>query len=93
VTYAAVWAGPVAPFQQSGSLKTKDMCSDQTESAVSSERDNRRTSSDMSGHLSVKPDITTYHAQLAKTCLPAGQRPNKTPFYISGFSDARTFLA
>jgi hypothetical protein len=48
--------------------------------------------SDMFGALSDKPDSTTQHAQVADTCLPR-QRPNKTPIFITGFSDARTFLA
>jgi len=47
----------------------------------------------MSGPLSDKPDGTTHHAQVANTCLPAGERPNKTPVFISGFGDARSFLA
>jgi len=47
----------------------------------------------MSGHLSVMPDGSTSNAQLAKACLPAGERPNKTPIFISGFSDTRSLLA
>jgi hypothetical protein len=93
VTYVNVLAGPVAPFQASGSLKPTAIGSDQSEPAVSSETDNRRKSSDMSGPLSDKPDGTTQHAQVANTCLPAGQRPNKTPIFITGVSDAHTFLA
>jgi len=30
---------------------------------------------------------------VANACLPAGQRPNKTPIFISGVSDTRAFLA
>jgi hypothetical protein len=52
VTYAAVLGGPVAPFQVSGSLRPTAMGSDQSETAVSHETDNRRMSSDMSGPLS-----------------------------------------
>ena len=92
-TYAAVLDGPVAPFLPSGSLKPTAMDSDLSESAVSTETVNRRMSSDMSGPLSDMPDGTTNHAQVANTCLPAGQRPNKTPIFISGVRDTRAFLA
>jgi hypothetical protein len=51
-------------------------------------------SDDMSGPLSDKPDGTTpQHAQVNNTCLPAGQRTNKTPIFISGATDTRTFLS
>jgi hypothetical protein len=50
-------------------------------------------SSDMSGLLSGKPDGTTPNAQVANTCLPAGQSPKKTPIFISVYSDVRAFLA
>jgi hypothetical protein len=50
-------------------------------------------SSDMSRHLSDKPDGTTPHTQVTNTFLPAGERPNKMPIFITGVSDARTFLA
>ena len=50
-------------------------------------------SSDMSGLLSDMPDGTTTHAQVTNACLPAGERPNKTPIFISGVRDARAFLA
>jgi hypothetical protein len=92
-TYAAVLARPVAPLQPNGSLKPTAMGSVQSEPAVSSETDNRRMSTDMSGPLSDKPDDTTPHAQVANTCVPAGQRPNKTPIFITGVSDVRSFLA
>jgi hypothetical protein len=47
----------------------------------------------MSGPLNDEPDGTTLNAQVANTCLPAGQRPNKTPIFISGVRDTRAFLA
>ena len=81
-TYAAVMAGSVAPLQLSGSLKLTDMDSDPSEPAVSSETVNRRMSSDMSGPLSDKPDGTTPNAQVIKTCLSAGERPNKNRFLL-----------
>jgi len=31
------------------------------------------------------PDDTTSNAQVAKACLQAGERPNKTVIFISGF--------
>jgi len=39
------------------------------------------------------PDGATSNAQVANACLPAGQRPNKKPIFISGVSDTRAFLA
>jgi len=39
------------------------------------------------------PDGTTINAQVDNTCLPAGERPNKTPIIISGVRDTRAFLA
>jgi hypothetical protein len=84
-TYAAILAGTVAPHQTSGSLKPKAMDSDPSESSASSESANRRMSNDMCGPLSDKLDGTNpQHAQVTNTCLPAGQRPNKTPIFISG---------
>jgi hypothetical protein len=47
----------------------------------------------MSGPLSGKADGTTPHAQVTYTRLPAGELPNKTPIFITGASDTRTFLA
>ena len=83
VTYAAALAGPVGPFQPSGSLKHTAMDSDPSEPAVSSEAVDRSKSSDMSGHLSDMPDSTTTHARMTNASLPAGERPNKTPnFYF-----------
>ena len=93
VTYAAVLVGPVAPLQPSGSLKPTDMDSNPSEPGVSSETTNRRMSSDMAGPLRDKPDCTTHHAQVVNTCVPAGERPNKTTIFISGLGDAHSFLA
>jgi hypothetical protein len=93
VTYADALAGSVAPFQPSGSLKPTAIGSDLSEPAVSFETANRRMSEDMSGPLSDKPDGTTPIAQVTNTCLPAGERPNKTPIFISGASDTRGFVA
>jgi hypothetical protein len=84
--YAATLVGTVAPFQPTGSLKPTAMCSDLSETAK------RRMSSDMSGPLSEKPDGPTPQALVTNTCLPAGEPPNKTPIFITGDSDARTFL-
>ena len=69
------------------------MHSDPSESAVSSETVNRRMSSDMSGTLSDKPNGTTPNAQVTNTCLSEGERPNKTPIFISGARDTRAFMA
>jgi hypothetical protein len=70
------------------------MDSDPSESGASSESSNRRMSDDMSSLLNDKPyDTTPQHAQVNNTCLPAGQRPNKSPIFISGATDTRTFLS
>jgi hypothetical protein len=53
----------------------------------------RRMSCDMFGPLSGMPPGTTTSAHVANTCVPSGERPNKTPIFISGFSDTRAFLA
>ena len=83
-TYAAVLSGSVAPSQPSGTLKPTAIDTDSSESVVSMETSKRRMSQDMSGPLSGTPDGTTNHAHVANACLPAGQRPNKTPIFISG---------
>ena len=92
MTYAAALARLIALFQPSGSLKPTAMGSDLSEPAVSPKTAKRCMSSDMSGPLSDKPDGTTPHAQMTNTCLPEGERPNKTPIFITGASEARTFL-
>jgi len=91
--YAAVLVRPAAPSQPSGPLKPRAKDSDPSEPGVSMETTNRRMSSDMSGHLSGRPDATTSNAQEANACVPAGESPNKTPIFISGVSDTRSFLA
>jgi len=85
-------AGPVAPSQPSGLLIPTAMYSDMSEPAVSSETANRRMSSDMSGPLNYMPDAATFSAEVANTCLPAGERPNKTPIFTLGVRDTRAFL-
>jgi len=92
-TYTAVLAANAAPSQPSGTLKPTAMDSEPSESGVSMETSNRRMSNDMSGPLSGMPDGTTTNAQVTNACLPAGQRPNKTPIFISGVIDTRAFLA
>jgi len=91
-TYAAVLAANAAPSQASGTIKPTAMDSEPSESGVSMETSNRRTSNVMSGPLSGMPDGTTPNAQVANACLPVGQRPNKTPIFISGVTDTRAFL-
>jgi hypothetical protein len=50
-------------------------------------------SADMSGPLGDMPNGTTNRAQVTNTCLPAGERPNKTTIFILGVRDTRAFLA
>ena len=92
-TYASVVAVSVAPLQPSGSPKPTAMDPDPSESAVSSETNNRRMRNDMSGPLSDKPDGTSPNAQVTNTCFSAGERPNKTPIFVQGARDTRAFLA
>ena len=91
--YVAVLAGTVVPFQPDGSFNPTAMGSDTYEPAVSSETAKRRMSSDMSGPLNERPDGTTPNVQVTNTFLPAGECPNKTLIFISGFRDGRTSLA
>ena len=92
VTYAAALAGPVAQFQPVGPLKPTAMDSDSSEPAASSETVNRRMSRDMFWPLSDKPNGTTTHALVTNACLPAAERSNTTPIFISGVRDNRAFL-
>jgi len=48
---------------------------------------------DMSGPLSGMPVGTTVDDHMANPCLPAGERPNKTPILITGVGDNVAFLA
>jgi len=91
VTYSAVLAGTVAPFQPSGTIKPTATDSEPSESAVSPEIVKKRMSVDMSGSLSDMPNGATNRAQVTNTCLPAGERPNKTPIFISGARDPVPF--
>jgi hypothetical protein len=50
-------------------------------------------SGDMSGHLSGTPDGTTNAAHVVISCVPAGQRNNNMPIFISDVSDTRGFVA
>jgi hypothetical protein len=47
----------------------------------------------MFGILCDMPDGTTLRAHVVDTCAPAGQRPNKTPIFITGVNDISEFLA
>ena len=93
MTYAAALVGPVAPRQPSGSLKHTAIDSDMYKPTVSFETANRRMSSDMSGPLKDLTDGATLDAQVANTCLQAGESPNKTPIFISGVRETHAFLA
>ena len=92
-TYAAELAGPVDPSQPNGPLKPAAMDSDPPKLGVSMETTNTPMSSDTSGPLSGTPDGTTANAHVANACPPAGERPNKTPIFISGISDTCSFMA
>jgi len=89
----ALVAAPAAPHKPSGPLKPTAKGSDPFEPAVSSEAAPGRMSTDMSGPLSGMPVGTTFDVHVANPCLPAGERPNKTPIFITGVGDTRAFLA
>ena len=78
--YVVALAGTVARFQRSDSLKTSAMGLYLSQPAVSYETVNMRMSTDICGPLSDKPDGTTIYIHVTNACLPAGKRPNKTPF-------------
>jgi len=80
-------AAPAAQHKPSGPLKPTAKGSNPSEPAVSSETAPRRMP------LSGMPVGTTVDAHVANPCLPAGERPNKTPIFISGVGDTRAFLA
>jgi hypothetical protein len=50
-------------------------------------------SSNISGPLGDMPDGTTNPTKVANIYLPAGERSEMMPIYISGFRDSRAFLA
>jgi hypothetical protein len=93
MAYTAVVVASVATQKPSGPLKLTANDLDSSEPVVSSYTATRRMSSDMSGPLSGTPVGTTQNTHVANTCEPAGQRPNKTPIFISGVADTRAFLA
>ena len=92
VMYAALLAGTVAPFQPSGSPKPTTINTDLSEPTLSSKTAKRRMPGDMSGPLNYKLDGTTPKVQVTNTCIPAGERQNKMPIFISRVHDAYTFL-
>jgi hypothetical protein len=92
-TYAAITAATVATQQPSGPLMPKAKGSDPSEHAVSQETAPRRTSSDVSGPMSGVPVGTTTNAHVDSASLPAGERSNKTPIFITGVDGNRAFLA
>ena len=95
VTYAAFLTKLGAPSQPSGSLKPKvhGHVFGPVRTPTLSETTNRRMSRDIYGPVIDKMDGTTQHAQVDNTYLLAEETPYKTPIFISGVRDARTFLA
>ena len=97
-TYAAVAAAAAAAAtavqqQPSGPLKPTAKESDPSEHDISHEMAQRHISLDMSGPMSGIADGTNTNARVANASLPAGQRINKIPIFISGVKDTRAFLA
>jgi hypothetical protein len=95
LAYATLVAGVASLQMSSGPRKSTANGSALAESAASPEAATRRMSlEDMSGPLRDMPDGTTPNAQVATTsAAPIGERSNKTPIFISGVGDTRSFLA
>jgi hypothetical protein len=89
--YAAVVAGRALPCQESRPLKPTAKGSGTPEPAASSEEDFTRTSlGDVSGPLSrISAGTTPDTPMKTTTVIPAGERHNKTPIYVSGVTDTR----
>jgi hypothetical protein len=85
---AAVLAGDSNPRHSSAQPKPIATGSDPSEPAASSEAATRRMSVDMSRSLGSMPAGTTEAG-----AVPAGERPNKTPVFVTGDTDTRGFLA
>jgi hypothetical protein len=90
-----VVAGAASLQKPSGPRKCAANGSASAEPAATAEAAIRRMSlEDMSGPLCGMPDGTTTNAQVATTSAALrGERPNKTPIFISGVGDTRAFLA
>ena len=81
-------AGRTNPQQPSGPLKPKTNVSDTSEPAASPEAAIRRMSvEDMSRPLDGMPAGTT-----SAHIVPAGERHNKMPIFVSRITDTRDFL-
>jgi hypothetical protein len=89
LAYAAVVARRAGLQQPSGTHKPQAKGSSLPETAAASEAAPRRMSQgDMSGPLCGMPSST----HVVNTCALAGQRPNRTPIFISGVNDNRVLL-
>ena len=87
--YAAVVARRAVPRLTSGPPKPIAKGPDSSEPAVSMEAAQGRKSPDLSGPLGGMPaGAPPPHAHV----VPAGERRNKTPIFVSGVSDTRGFL-
>jgi hypothetical protein len=95
VAYATVVAGGATMQQPSGLHMSEANGSATAEPAASPEAAIRRMSpADVYGPLCCMPDGATTYAQLATgSAASFGERPNKTPIFISGYRDTRSFLA
>ena len=69
------------------------MESDSSDPAASSEAANRRLSQDLPGPLSDTPAGTTSAVSKVAAPVPARQRRNRTPNFITGVTDTHGFLA
>jgi hypothetical protein len=95
LAYATMVAGAANLQQPSGTRTSSAKGSANAEPAVSMEAASRRMSpGDMSGPLRDMPVGTTSNAQVAAgSAAPIGERPNKTPIFISGAHNTRSFQA
>ena len=86
--YTTVVAGRMNPQEPIGQPKPIATGSDSSEPAVSPKAANVRMSvEDMSGPLSSMPADTT-----SALAVPAEERPNRTPIFVTGVTDTRGIL-
>jgi len=86
------WDCQPAPAKWDAQVQAKVSVS--TETAASSEAAPRRMSlGDMSGPLCGMPQGTTSSDQVDNAAAPATKRQNRTPIYVTGVTDTRSFLS
>jgi hypothetical protein len=93
LAYATVVAGRTIQPNPSRPLKPIAKGSAHADPAATSEAALRRNSSELSGPLNGMPAGATSLQAPGVNVVPAGQRRNKTPIFVTGVSDTPGFLA